>query len=97
VTARVITRKTYPVDSLPARPAISTQGRSVEALTLEIQEARQARPEVSVGPAAGTIEAFAPDPLPPVTAGQRIEATLVLIGDTQAHRWLVSDVRVLGD
>ena len=96
VTARVVARKTYAADALPDRPSIDAAGPSIEALTLEVQEARPARPDVAMGPAAGTLEAFSREPLPSIAIGQRIEATVTLVGDTQAHRWLISDVRVLG-
>ena len=97
VTARVVARKTYAVDSLAGRPAIDVSGSSIEALTLEIQEARPARPDVAMGPAAGTLEALSREPLPAIAVGQRIEATVTVVGDTQAHRWLISDVRVLAN
>jgi hypothetical protein len=68
---------------------------SGNTLTLEIQAARQARPDLPMGPAAGTIEAVSREPLPSGLAGRRIDATVTLVGDTQASRWLVSDIRTL--
>src|SRR5215813_14316966 len=49
-------------------------------ITLEIQDARPARPDLPMGPAAGTIEAVSPEPLPAGLAGRRIEATITLVG-----------------
>ena len=76
---------------------VTAQVRKVSGhtLTLEIQDARPARSDQPMGPAAGTIEAVSPEPLPAGLAGRRIEATVTLVGDTQASRWLVSEIRTL--
>ncbi len=95
VTAIVRDQRTYAIDSLPPKPAVGEPGTSIQALTIEIQNARAARGDVPMGPAAGTIEAFSRDPLPAIAVGQRIEATVTLIGDTLASRWLISDIRIL--
>jgi hypothetical protein len=94
VTARVLRRAVYAAESLPPRPYVPP-GTTLYALTIEIQDARQARPDVAMGPAVGTIEAFSRDPLPADLVGQRIEATVTLAGDTRASRWLISDIRPL--
>lgn len=64
-------------------------------LTIEIQNARQARPDVAMGPAVGTIDAVSRDPLDPSLTGRRIEAVISLVGDTQTSRWFISDIRTL--
>jgi len=64
-------------------------------LTLEIQNARQATPDLPMGPAVGTIEATSREPLPAGLAGRRIEATVTLVGDTLASRWFISEIRTL--
>lgn len=84
VTAHVLRQHTY-----------ATEPRY--AVTLEIESARQARADLPMGPAAGTIEAFSREPLAAALAGRRIEAVVTITGDTLASRWLISDVRVLGD
>jgi len=95
VTAKVLAQKTYRSDSLPAYPYVGELPATLDALTIEIQDARPARADVQMGPAIGTLEAFSRTPLPPGLTGQRIEATLTLAGDTLASRWFISDVRTL--
>ena len=68
---------------------------SGDTLTLEIEDARQARADLPMGPANGTIQVVSREPLPAGLAGRRIEATVSLTGDTQASRWFVSDIRML--
>ena len=68
---------------------------SGNALTLEIQDVRQARADLPMGPAYGTIEAISREPLPAELAGRRIDATVTLVGDTQASQWFVSEIRTL--
>ena len=70
---------------------------SGDTLTLEILEARQARPDVAIGPAVGTIEAVSRGLLDPALAGRRIEAVVSIVGDTLASRWLISEIRPLPD
>jgi len=95
VTATVLAQKTYRSDALPAYPYVGELPPTIDAVTIAIQDARPARPGVEMGPAVGTIEAFSRDPLPPGLTGQRIEATIVLAGDTLASRWFISDIRTL--
>ena len=66
-----------------------------DTVTLEIEDARQARDDMAMGPANGTIQAIAREPLPAALTGRHIEATVTLTGDTLASRWFVSDIRVL--
>ena len=68
---------------------------SGDTLTLEIEDARQAQPDVAMGPANGVIEAVSRDPLPAGLAGRRIDAIVTLTGDTLASRWFVSEIRTL--
>ena len=77
------------------RVTAQVQKVSGHTLTLEIQDARPARSDRPMGPAAGTIDAVSPEPLPAGLAGRRIEATVTLVGDTQSSRWLVSEIRAL--
>ena len=77
------------------RVTAMVQNVSGNTLTLEIQAVRQARPDLPMGPAAGTIQAVSREPLPSGLAGRRIDATVTLVGDTQASRWFVSDIRTL--
>ena len=95
VTAKVIAQKTYKTDSLPAYPYVGELPPTVDAVTIAVQQARPARPNVETGPAVGTLEAFSRTPLPPGLAGRDIEATLTLAGDTLASRWFISDIRTL--
>ncbi len=64
-------------------------------LTLEIQDARQATPDLPMGPAVGTIDAVSREPLPAGLTGRRIEATVTLVGDTLASRWFIAEIRTL--
>src|SRR5438093_5170386 len=75
----------------------TVQKVSGDTLTLEILEARQARPDVAIGPAVGTIEAVSRGLLDPGLAGRRIEAVVSIVGDTLASRWLISEIRPLPD
>jgi hypothetical protein len=67
------------------------------SVTLEILDARPARPDIAMGPAVGTIDAVARDPIDRALVGRRIEAVLTLIGDTRSSRWLVTEIRTLPD
>jgi hypothetical protein len=77
------------------RVTAKVQKVSDDTVTLEILDARQARPDVAMGPAAGTIEAVSREPLPAGLVGRRIEATITLAGDTQASRWFISEIQSL--
>jgi len=79
------------------RVIATVQKVSGDTLTLEILEARQARPDVAIGPAVGTIEAVSRGLLDPALAGRRIEAVVSIVGDTLASRWLISEIRPLPD
>lgn len=68
---------------------------SGDTLTLEILDARPAQPDRPMGPAVGTLEAVARERVDTALAGSRIEATVSLVGDTRASRWLVFDIRPL--
>jgi hypothetical protein len=68
---------------------------SGDTLTLAIEDARQAQPDLPMGPANGTIQVVSRETLPAGLAGRRIEATVKLTGDTMASRWFVSDIRTL--
>jgi len=93
--AKVLAQKTYRTDALPAYPYVGELPPTLDAVTIEIENARPARPGVETGPAVGTIEAFSRDPLPPGLTGRRIEATVTLTGDTLASRWFISEIRTL--
>jgi hypothetical protein len=95
VTAKVVAQKTYRSESLPAYPYLGELPPTLDAVTIEIEHARPARPGVEMGPAVGTLEAFSRTPLPPGLTGQRIEATITLAGDTLASRWFISDIRTI--
>jgi hypothetical protein len=95
VTAKVLAQRTYKTESLPADPYVGELPPTLDAVTLEIEDARPARANVAMGPAVGTFEAFSRDRLPAGLAGRRIEATLILAGNTLAHRWFISEIRTL--
>jgi hypothetical protein len=96
VTGRVLAHAVKAAEHIDAQPAIEP-GTRLDALTIQIQDARAARPDVAMGPAAGTIEVFSRDPLDPALVGKRIEAVITLTGTTRASRWLISDIRTLPD
>ncbi|HEU5194596.1 MAG TPA: hypothetical protein VFW70_07630 [Methylomirabilota bacterium] len=77
------------------RVTARVQKVSGNTITLEIEDARPARPDLPMGPAAGTIEAVSSEPLPAGLTGRHIDAMVTLVGDTQASRWLVSEIRTL--
>jgi hypothetical protein len=95
VVARVVAQKTYKADSLVGEPPVGAPGTTVDAVTLAIEQASQAQPEVPVGPAVGTIEAFSRAPLPRGLVGRHVEAIVTLAGNTLASRWFVSEIRPL--
>ena len=94
MTAKVLRQASAAVAYLPSQPDIP-EGTVLPALTIEIQAARQARPDVAMGPATGVIEAYSRQPVPAGIVGRRIEAVLTLVGTTRANRWLISEIRTL--
>jgi hypothetical protein len=80
------------------RVTATVQKVSGDTLTLEILQARQARPDMAIGPAVGTIDALSREPLDPaLAAGRRIEAVVSIVGDTLASRWVISEIHILPD
>jgi hypothetical protein len=77
------------------RVTATVQKVNGDTLTLEIHDVRQARPDLPMGPAYGTLTAVSRESLSPGLAGRRIEATVTLVGDTQKSQWFVSEIRTL--
>jgi len=94
VVAKVLKHGTATAEYLPAQPEIA-EGTTLDVLTLAIEDTRQARPDLPVGPATGTLEVSSRDRLSPALVGHHIEAILTIVGTTRASRWLISDIRPL--
>jgi hypothetical protein len=96
VVADVLTRSVWAPGTLPVPPLPSNPERVVFSIRLTVVSSTAEAPEYDNKAFPGsTIEAFSCDAIPAELVGTRIEAVLMLTGDTRATRWWISRIHPL--